>query len=74
MLSDTGIRSREAPRLLDGAQRASAPTRFLLGKGIATTIRRGLDVASADVPVHPLPHADVPAIRSVHRQPPPGPG
>ncbi|WP_234995775.1 leucine-rich repeat domain-containing protein [Streptoalloteichus hindustanus] len=72
ILSDTGMRSREAHRLLDGALRAITPTRFVLGKGIATSVRRRLDALSADVPAHPAVHADVAAIRSVHRQPPPG--
>ncbi|MEV1119247.1 ribonuclease inhibitor [Actinosynnema sp. NPDC049800] len=71
VLSDTGMRSREAHRLLDGALRAVTPTRFVLGKGIATSVRRRLDALSTDIPAHPAPHADVSAVRSVHRQPPP---
>ncbi|KOX24010.1 ribonuclease inhibitor [Saccharothrix sp. NRRL B-16348] len=72
VLSDTGMRSGEAHRLLDGAARAITPTRFVLGKGIATSVRRRLDALSTDIPDHPTPHADVSAVRSVHRQPPPG--
>lgn len=72
VLSDTGMRGREAHRLLDGALRAGTPTRFLLGKGIATSVRRRLDALSADIPLRPAPHPDVSAVRSVHRQPPPG--
>lgn len=71
VLSDTGLRSGEAHRLLDGALRAVTPTRFALGKGIATSVRRRLDALSADIPDQPAPHADVSAVRSVHRRPPP---
>jgi Ran GTPase-activating protein (RanGAP) involved in mRNA processing and transport len=70
VLSDTGLRSRAANRLLDGAQRAMTPTRFVLGKGIATSIRRRLATLSADIPPRPPEPAAVTAIRSVHRQPP----
>jgi len=67
VLSDTGLRSREAHRLLDGARRAATPTRFLLGKGIATSIRRELAALSAGIPPRPPEPAAVTAIRSVHR-------
>ncbi|MFP8960615.1 hypothetical protein ACLIYP_08615 [Streptomyces nanhaiensis] len=76
VLSHTGMRSREAHRLLDAAPRAAAPTRYLLGKGIATSVRRRLDAFSArPPPLPPVPAvpADVAAIRSLHRQPPPAP-
>ena len=43
------------------------PSRFLLGKGIASTIRRRLNALSAGLPDRPAPSVDVPAIRSVHR-------
>lgn len=71
VLSNTGLGSRAAHRLLDGAQRAVTPTRFVLGKGVATSIRRRLDTASAAIPERPPVPADVAAVRSVHRQPPP---
>ena len=71
VLSNTGLGSRAAHRLLDGAERAETPTRFVLGKGVATSIRRRLDLASAGVPEQPPVPADVAAVRSVHRQPPP---
>ncbi|MFJ1761503.1 ribonuclease inhibitor [Amycolatopsis sp. NPDC088138] len=71
VLSNTGLGSRAAHRLLDGAQRAATPTRFALGKGVATSIRRRLDAASAAIPERPPVPADVAAVRSVHRQPPP---
>ncbi|HEY3464947.1 MAG TPA: ribonuclease inhibitor, partial [Amycolatopsis sp.] len=63
--------SRAAHRLLDGARRAATPTRFVLGKGVATSIRRRLDLASAAIPERPPVPADVAAVQSVHRQPPP---
>ncbi|MFI6099891.1 ribonuclease inhibitor [Lentzea sp. NPDC051213] len=71
VLSNTGLGSRAAHRLLDGAQRAATPTRFVLGKGVAGSIRRRLDALSAAIPAQPPVHADVTAIQSVHRQPPP---
>src|SRR5690606_23857493 len=43
VLAHTGMRSRAAHRLLDAAPRAASPTRYILGKGIATSIRRRLD-------------------------------
>lgn len=70
VLSNTGLRSREAHRLLDGAGRAASPTRYVLGRGIATSIRRRLDSYSGGLPPLPPVPADVAAIRSVHRQPP----
>jgi Ran GTPase-activating protein (RanGAP) involved in mRNA processing and transport len=71
VLSNTGLSSQAAHRLLDGARRAATPTRFALGKGVAGSIRRRLDALSADVPRSPVVPADVAAVRSVHRQPPP---
>lgn len=73
VLTNTGLGSQAAHRLLDGAGRAATPTRFVLGKGIATSIRRRLDAASAAIPERPAVAADVAAVRSVHRQPPPVP-
>ena len=70
VLTNTGLDSRAAHRLLDGAQRSATPTRFVLGKGIATSIRRRLDLLSAAIPERPSVSADVTAVRSVHRQPP----
>ena len=71
VLSHAGLRSQAAHRLLDGAQRAVTPTRFVLGKGVATSIRRRLDAASTGIPESPSVPADVAAVQSVHRQPPP---
>jgi hypothetical protein len=70
VLSHTGMRSREAHRLLDAAPRAATATRFVLGKGVATSVRRRLDALSAQVPP-PATAADVAAVRSVHRTAPP---
>ncbi|GAA2406660.1 hypothetical protein GCM10010420_38380 [Streptomyces glaucosporus] len=72
VLAHTGMRSREAHRLLDTAPHAATPTRFLLGKGIAASVRRRLDALAGRIPPLPPVPADVAAIRSVHRQPPPG--
>ncbi|WP_394620604.1 ribonuclease inhibitor [Lentzea sp. JNUCC 0626] len=69
VLSNTGMRSQAAHRLLDGAQRAVTPTRFVLGKGVADSVRRRLDAVSGAIPATPPVHADVAAVRSVHRQP-----
>lgn len=66
VLSHTGLRSRGAHRLLDAAPRATTPTRFVLGKGIATSVKRRLDALSAHLP-RPAVSADVEAVRSVHR-------
>lgn len=69
VLSDTGLDSGTAHRLLDGAQRAVTPTRFVLGKGVASSIRRRLAALAAGIPEQPPVPADVAAIRSVHRTP-----
>lgn len=66
VLSQTGIGSREAARLLDGARKAVTPTRFMLGKGIARTIRRELTALGAGAPEREVAPG-VAAIRSVHR-------
>ncbi|MEV0171582.1 ribonuclease inhibitor [Streptomyces sp. NPDC050803] len=66
VLSHTGLRSREAHRLLDAAPGAATATRFVLGQGIAASIKRRLEALSAHVPPPTVP-ADVAAVRSVHR-------
>ncbi|MEV0648733.1 gala protein [Phytomonospora sp. NPDC050363] len=66
VLSQTGLDSRSAKWLLEGARRAVSPTRFMLGKGIARTIRRELTALAASVPEREIPPG-VTAIRSVHR-------
>ncbi|MFJ3923289.1 ribonuclease inhibitor [Streptomyces sp. NPDC090022] len=66
VLAHTGMRSREAHRILDAAPGAATPTRYVLGRGIATSVRRRLDVLSAHLPM-PALSADVAAVRSVHR-------
>ncbi|MFJ3304208.1 ribonuclease inhibitor [Streptomyces sp. NPDC086549] len=71
VLTHTGMRSREAHRLLDHAAHATTATRFRLGSGIAASIKRRLDTLSAHVPAPTVP-ADVAAVRSVHRTAPPG--
>ncbi|WP_367319549.1 ribonuclease inhibitor [Streptomyces sp. HUAS ZL42] len=70
VLSHTGMRSREAHRLLDHAPRATTATRFVLGHGIAASVKRRLETLSAHVP-RPVVPADVAAVRSVHRTAPP---
>jgi hypothetical protein len=65
------MRSREAHRLLDTAPRAATATRFVLGHGIAASVKRRLEALSAHVPAPSVP-ADVAAVRSVHRSPPAG--
>lgn len=71
VLTHTGMRSREAHRLLDTAPRATTATRFVLGEGIAASVKRRLAAHSAHVPPPSVP-ADVAAVRSVHRTPPKG--
>ncbi|MGW1721619.1 ribonuclease inhibitor [Streptomyces sp. NPDC002306] len=70
VLTHTGMRSREAHRLLDTAPRAATATRFVLGQGIAASVKRRLDALSAHLPAPAVP-ADVAAVRSVHRTAPP---
>ncbi|WP_132837129.1 ribonuclease inhibitor [Streptomyces sp. BK205] len=69
VLTHTGMRSREAHRLLDTAPRATTATRFVLGEGIAASVKRRLAAHSAHLPPPSVP-ADVAAVRSVHRTPP----
>ncbi|MFI9784487.1 ribonuclease inhibitor [Kitasatospora sp. NPDC051984] len=71
VLTHTGLRSREAHRLLDHAAVAASPTRYVLGKGIASSIRSRLNTLSATVPA-PVPAPDVAAVHSVHRTAAPG--
>ncbi|WP_106587049.1 ribonuclease inhibitor [Murinocardiopsis flavida] len=66
VLAHTGVTSRAALRLRDGARTAATPTRFLLGKGVARSVRRELDALGSGAPVLDVPAA-VAAIRSVHR-------
>ncbi|MEV8019039.1 ribonuclease inhibitor [Streptomyces sp. NPDC086554] len=66
VLSHTGLRSREAHRLLDAAPQALRPTRFVLGQGVAASVKRRLAVFSRGIPAPSVP-ADVAAVRSVHR-------
>ncbi|MFD3582325.1 ribonuclease inhibitor [Streptomyces sp. NPDC058683] len=70
VLTHTGMRSREAHRLLDHAAQAGTATRYRLGAGIAASVKRRLDDLSAHIPAPTLP-ADVAAVRSVHRTAPP---
>ncbi|MEU6353313.1 ribonuclease inhibitor [Streptomyces sp. NPDC047072] len=72
VLTHTGLRSREAHRLLDRAPHATTATRFVLGQGIATSVKRRLDALAAHVPLPTVP-PDVRAVRSVHRTAPPDP-
>jgi Ran GTPase-activating protein (RanGAP) involved in mRNA processing and transport len=72
VLAHTGLRSREAHRLLDRAGRAASPTRFVLGKGVAASVRRRLDGFASGLPALPSVPDDVAAVRSVHRTPPAG--
>lgn len=65
-LRHTGLTSRGALHLLAGARRAPAPTRYVLGGGIASRVKRELNALAAAVP-ELRPHPDVAAIRSVHR-------
>ncbi|MEV7012619.1 ribonuclease inhibitor [Streptosporangium sp. NPDC051022] len=65
-LTHTGITSRGALHLLDGARRATSPTRLILGGGMASRVKRELNHLAAAVPLL-APHPDVAAIRSVHR-------
>ncbi|WP_330263267.1 ribonuclease inhibitor [Streptomyces griseorubiginosus] len=71
VLTHTGMRSREAHRLLDTAPRATTATRFVLGEGIAASVKRRLAAHSAHIPPPSVP-ADVAAVRSVHRTRPTG--
>ena len=71
VLSHTGMRSREAHRLLDTAPRAITPTRFVLGQGIAASVKRRLEALTAHIPAPSLA-PDVAAVRSVHRTARPG--
>jgi hypothetical protein len=67
--ANTCMRGQQALPLLSGAERAVTPTRYVLGKGIATSVRR-LHALSEQVP-WPVVPAAVAAVQSVHRTPPP---
>jgi Ran GTPase-activating protein (RanGAP) involved in mRNA processing and transport len=68
----TDLGSPGALRLLDGAQRAATPTRFMLGTGIAKRVKKELAALAADLPASVFDVApDVRAIRSVYRTAPP---
>ncbi|NUR27450.1 MAG: ribonuclease inhibitor [Catenulispora sp.] len=69
-LRHTEIGSRGALRLLDGARRAAAPTRFMLGGGVAKRVKRELAEFAAGASAFELA-PDVRAIRSVYRTAPP---
>ncbi|MGW7418839.1 ribonuclease inhibitor [Streptomyces sp. NPDC054813] len=69
VLTHTGMRSREAHRLLDHAAHAGTATRYRLGAGIAASVKRRLDDLSAHLPAPTVP-VDVAAVRSVHRTAP----
>ncbi|NUR61838.1 MAG: ribonuclease inhibitor [Catenulispora sp.] len=71
-LRHTGLGSRGALRLLDGARRTANPTRFMLGGGVAKRVKRELSVFAARIPASVFEVApDVRAIRSVYRTAPP---
>jgi hypothetical protein len=71
-LRHTELGSRGALRLLEGAERAAAPTRFMLGSGVAKRVKRELSTLAAGVPAAVFDVApDVRAIRSVYRTAPP---
>ncbi|WP_285709935.1 ribonuclease inhibitor [Microtetraspora sp. NBRC 16547] len=65
-LRHTGIGSRGALHLLAGARNAAVPTRFVLGGGIASRVKRELGALAEAVP-ELRPHPEVAAVRSVHR-------
>lgn len=71
-LRHTDSGSRAALRLLEGAQRAATPTRFMLGTGVAKRVKKELAALAAGVPASVFDVApDVRAIRSVYRTAPP---
>jgi hypothetical protein len=71
-LRHTDLGSPGALRLLEGAQRAATPTRFMLGTGIAKRVKKELTALAAEVPASVFEIApDVRAIRSVYRTAPP---
>ena len=66
VLTHTRIRSPEAHRLLDHAEHAATPTRYVLGNNIAASVKQRLGVLSAAVPP-PEVAADVAGTVSVYR-------
>ncbi len=66
ILSHTGVTSRGALALLAHARRARTPTRYVLGAGVSSRVKRELTALTAGVP--PLTsHPEIAAIASVHR-------
>lgn len=65
-LRHTGVGSRGALRLLDGARQAGTPTRYMLGAGIASRVKKELAVLAAGTAVPETPR-DARSVRSVHR-------
>ncbi|RBQ19676.1 hypothetical protein DP939_13160 [Spongiactinospora rosea] len=69
-LRHTGLTSRGALRLLEGAGRAYSPTRYVLGGGVASRVKRELAAMASGLP-ELRAHPEVAAIRSVYRTAPP---
>jgi hypothetical protein len=67
VLANTGMSSGDAVSLLRNLN--GAPVRIVLGKGIATTVRRQFTALAADVAPPAVP-ADVAAVKSVYRTAP----
>ncbi|WP_433259158.1 ribonuclease inhibitor [Streptosporangium sp. CA-135522] len=68
-LRHTGVTSRGALHFLTGARQAVTPTRYALGAGVASRVKRDLNALAAELP-DLRPHPAVAAIRSVHRTAP----
>ncbi len=64
VLANTGMRSGEALSLLRNLH--GAPVRIVLGKGIATAIRRQFEALAASVTAPAVP-VDAAAVKNVHR-------
>lgn len=69
VLANTAMRSGEALCLLRNLH--AAPVRIVLGKGIATTVRRQFDALATAIAPPAIP-SDVAAVKSVHRTARPG--
>lgn len=69
VLANTAMRSGEALSLLRNLQ--GAPVRIVLGKGVATTVRRQFEALATGIAPPAVP-SDVAAVKSVHRTAPPG--
>ncbi|MFI0418302.1 ribonuclease inhibitor [Spongiactinospora sp. 9N601] len=72
-LRHTGLTSRGAMRLLGGAGRARSATRYVLGGGVASRVKRDLAMLASGVP-ELRAHPEVAVIRSVYRTVVPGGG